>query len=617
MKYNYKNIGLKYKKDMAGTLDTTFGTNGYTLSDMGGNLYSQVISQVIDSNNCTIVTGFTNASPGSKFQLYLAKYTSTGVLDTAFGGGGKGYILGDYYTGQASRGNSLVLDSTGNILVTGVADDSNGDSRLLLAKYKSIGELDTSFGGGKGWLTSDFGYSSSDYYTAGDSLALDSSGRIVVTGDVGYNSDTRNSVLFVLARYTSSGDLDKTFGGNGTGWANTTDSIINRYGGKSIIIEQTTGSIIVMGRNNGGGGDADSVLVVKFSNNGILDTKFGSGKGYIIVEGETWNSNSDYSGFILDKFNRIIVTSSSNTSVYDNTSDTLLVRYTVDGTLDTAFGENGGYTITTIPNYNSAGIALVIDSNDRIIVTGIVSTIDNTISKTLLLRYTSGGKLDTTFGGSGLGYSINSFGVPSHGVEASFGYAVSLDNNGLIVVSGVASVSTGQDSFIARFYNSDIVTTTSTTTIPYSTTSTTTHYQPICLVAGTPILTDQGIVAIEKIDPKKHSINHKRIIAITKSITPEEHLVVIEANSFGPNVPTQRTIMTPGHHIMVKGSLVPAKNLLGRVRGVHSVPYNGKDVLYNVLMENHDVMIANNMVIETLHPTNKVARRIISELNKQ
>lgn len=566
---------------MAGTLDTTFGTNGYTLSDFGGNIISQAYAQVIDSNNCTIVTGSTQNN--SRNQLYLAKYTSRGVLDTTFGAG-KGYVLGDYYTGKVSEGNSLVLDSTGNILVTGVAYDNNGVGKLLLAKYSGNGELDSSFGGGKGWITSDFGYSSADYFTIGYSLTIDSSGRILVTGGVRSTIGEGIPVLFVLARYTSSGVLDKSFGGNGTGWSNITDSTINIYSGDSVIIEKTRSSIIVLGVDQSGGlADTTPVILAKFTNNGILDTTFGSGKGYIIVEGDTWSSQSEYVGFVLDKFNRIIVT-----SVYRG-KNTLLVRYTPDGALDTTFGENSGYTITHIPNYISSGISLVIDSNNRIVVTGLVQNSDQTINKTLLLRYTSNGILDKTFGGNGLGYSITSFGS-----NYSYGKSVSLDNNGRIIVSGYATVSTGQDSFIARFYNE--------------------NNEPICLPAGTPILTDQGLVAIELIDPKKHTIAHKAIVAITTTISPEKHLVCFEANSMGINCPSKRTLMTPGHEVLYKGKLVQAKHFIGRVNGVHTVPYNGKDVLYNVLQETHGLMRVNNMLVETLHPENKVARQILGNL---
>ena len=72
--------------------------------------------------------------------------------------------------------------------------------------------------------------------------------------------------------------------------------------------------------------------------------------------------------------------------------------------------------------------------------------------------------------------------------------------------------------------------------------------------------------------------------------------------------------MTPGHCVLYRGQLIQAKHFVGNVNGVHTVPYNGKDVLYNVLMDKHSVMAVNGMVLETLHPSNKVAKKILGEL---
>jgi microcompartment protein CcmK/EutM len=143
-------------------------------------------------------------------------------------------------------------------------------------------------------------------------------------------------------------------------------------------------------------------------------------------------------------------------------------------------------------------------------------------------------------------------------------------------------------------------------------TTTTTTTEPICLPAGTPILTDQGLVNIELIDPKKHTISHKRIVAVTKTITPEKHLICFEKYTLGLNTPTKRTMMTPGHEVLYRGKLVQAKHFLGRLNGIHTVPYNG-EVLYNILQEKHGLMSVNNMVIETLHPENKVAKEILGK----
>jgi hypothetical protein len=137
--------------------------------------------------------------------------------------------------------------------------------------------------------------------------------------------------------------------------------------------------------------------------------------------------------------------------------------------------------------------------------------------------------------------------------------------------------------------------------------------EPICVVAGTPIHTDQGIFAIERLDTTIHTIGRKRIVSITKAITPEKHLICFEEHSLAINCPTKRTIMTPGHEVLYKGKLVQAKQFLGKLDGVHTVPYDGKTV-YNVLQEKHRLMVVNNMTVETLHPQNKVAKRILDAI---
>jgi hypothetical protein len=135
--------------------------------------------------------------------------------------------------------------------------------------------------------------------------------------------------------------------------------------------------------------------------------------------------------------------------------------------------------------------------------------------------------------------------------------------------------------------------------------------EPICLVSGTPIRTDQGIVAIDNIDTTIHTIGNKRIVAVTKAITPEKNLICFEPHSITINCPTKRTVMTPGHEVLYKGKLVQAKHFVGTINGVHTVPYDGK-VVYNVLLQQHGVMSVNNMIVETLHPENKVAKRILN-----
>jgi hypothetical protein len=130
---------------------------------------------------------------------------------------------------------------------------------------------------------------------------------------------------------------------------------------------------------------------------------------------------------------------------------------------------------------------------------------------------------------------------------------------------------------------------------------------PVCFPAGTPVQTDQGSIAIEKINPKVNTIRNKNIVAITKTVTIEDKIVCIEKDSLGPNIPSQKTYISRNHELFYNKQMIKAKNLIGVVDGVYNKKYNG-EILYNVLLDKHDKMIVNNLIVETLDPTNIIAK---------
>jgi len=129
----------------------------------------------------------------------------------------------------------------------------------------------------------------------------------------------------------------------------------------------------------------------------------------------------------------------------------------------------------------------------------------------------------------------------------------------------------------------------------------------ICFPAGTPVNTDQGVIAIDKINPLRHTINGKRILHITQTVSVDKYLICIEKGALGPNTPTSRTVMTKQHKILYQGALVPAERLLDFPTGVKKVKYDGQ-LLYNILLEQYGVVRINNLTCETLHPDNAIAK---------
>jgi hypothetical protein len=129
----------------------------------------------------------------------------------------------------------------------------------------------------------------------------------------------------------------------------------------------------------------------------------------------------------------------------------------------------------------------------------------------------------------------------------------------------------------------------------------------ICFIAGTPITTDQGNIPIEKINPSVHTIRNKKIVAITKNITLNKYLVCFEKDALGINTPSQKTIISKNHKLCYNGEMRNAKEFIKDFEHVTKVKYTGT-ILYNVLLEEHDTIMVNNMICETLHPENGVAK---------
>jgi hypothetical protein len=90
-------------------------------------------------------------------------------------------------------------------------------------------------------------------------------------------------------------------------------------------------------------------------------------------------------------------------------------------------------------------------------------------------------------------------------------------------------------------------------------------------------------------------------------VTTDTYLICFEKNALGPNMPSASTCMTKDHKLMFEGHYRPAEQFLILFKKVKKVPYNG-EILYNVLLKNYATLQVNNLVCETLHPDNIIAK---------
>jgi len=128
----------------------------------------------------------------------------------------------------------------------------------------------------------------------------------------------------------------------------------------------------------------------------------------------------------------------------------------------------------------------------------------------------------------------------------------------------------------------------------------------ICFLKGSFVETDQGNYSIETLQPGIHTIQQNRIVAITRTTGEPHCLVKIIKDSISDNVPNKDTILTRCHKVRHENRMREAFRIPGTIR---DISYNG-ETLYNVLLDHHGIMKVNNMVVETLHPENKVTKLI-------
>ncbi len=293
---------------------------------------------------------------------------------------------------------------------------------FALTRYNNDGSIDESFGI-DGTVISDI--SSDDQFTK--ALSIQSDGKILVAG----NRDLGSYDNVVLLRYNTDGSLDTSFG--------TAGEVVFSTGGSdhTALTDMTLtsdGDIVGTGFVNSGGDD--SIVVMRFTADGILDTTF-NGSGYKLIN--TGSGDASGNAVQLHSDNRIVVIGERYNG---STTETRIVRLNTDGTLDTSFSGDGH--VQLVDGNNLSPTTLAIDGDDKIILGGYS---DASGDPSQIVRLLSNGSLDISFAGSGY---VNVY--AGSGDESVFNLTV--DSEGRIVVVG--DVFNGSDDDISIFrLNSD------------------------------------------------------------------------------------------------------------------------------------------------------------------
>ena len=343
--------------NLDGTLDASFNGNGMALTNVAGFPYSAA------------------AQPDGKLLVVgngplLVRFTTDGKLDSTFGGGGvvsvdsgsRKIAVSSYAVGVQDDGMIVVAGSYGGVMTAW--------------RFTSAGSPDISFGTN--------GRESINFVSNSGSLALTlalqyigAEQRIVLGGFTNQPTRKSNNDNFALARLTSTGQLDSSFGTGGM--------VVQDFGTSADIVY---GLAVDAGNGLIAGGEVNystgrAFVLARYQTDGTPDSTFGSGGA------ATWqipNTNAYLQTIALQADGHILATGWVSPASVNNMA---LVRFTANGVLDTTFGSNGAVTNTFVASGATSAVAygLAVQPGDGKIVIGGSANITSTTTELSLARY--------------------------------------------------------------------------------------------------------------------------------------------------------------------------------------------------------------------------------------
>jgi uncharacterized delta-60 repeat protein len=226
----------------------------------------------------------------------------TGGLDRSFGISGYVSTRLGATTSPGVSMSRVVVQPDGKIVVGGSVDD-----HPVVARFNSDGSPDAGFG------SSGVARDSSVSSFGGTSVALDSAGRILVSGVVGPATGAG------VVAFTPAGAVDTTFGSSGMAQA-------SGFGATDLVLQEPGDKIVVVG------GDGTKGGLARFTPAGTLDPSFGT-SGVTRTGGV-----SEVEYVAIDSAGRIVAAG-------QDSANTAIERFTSSGTLDTTFATSGHLTV--------------------------------------------------------------------------------------------------------------------------------------------------------------------------------------------------------------------------------------------------------------------------------
>jgi uncharacterized delta-60 repeat protein len=320
----------------SGGLDKTFSGDGKTATDFGDSEIAFAVAaapggKVVAAGIRTELSGFFNEDCCYS-DLVVARYTSKGKLDPAFGDGGKVVVDLQSSAGQDGFVSAVAVQPDGKVIIgaTGVVSPTvptQPDLResvvsMIIVRLDNTGILDPTFGTG--------GITALNVDGATNSLAdleLQGDGSVVVAG----TTDAADSPGYIVARLLTTGTLDPTFGPGG--FVRTAFDG-GRASAAALAIHAKSGKVVVAGRRTG---TRSAVVLARYLPDGSLDAAF-SKDGRVVSGSKQEMAANDLA---VGPDGKPVVLAGVLSCPPPCTSLGRVVRWTTKGSVDKKFGYKG------------------------------------------------------------------------------------------------------------------------------------------------------------------------------------------------------------------------------------------------------------------------------------
>jgi uncharacterized delta-60 repeat protein len=298
----------------------------------------------------------------------ITRLNSNGSVDTSFGANG---TIDTDFSVQYPVPYKVVVQSDGKILVGGKL--CSGTGAIALARYNANGSLDSSFGTNG---IASFPTISNQWIS---DMVQRSDGKILLALDI------NGTVYFRVACVNSDGTLYAGFGSNGVATYSTVSTA------PAAMTLMSDGRFLVAGNFTG------VSKVIRANPNGSLDTTFGTNGVQSVSFGPTYTTIHSVA---VDSAGRVVLGACVSGSG-NNTADFAVARLNSDGTFDTTFGGTGKVITDVAGSLDDVAYTMVVQSDNKIVLTGYAETSDN-VDQVAIVRYGIDGSLDTTFDNDGI-----------------------------------------------------------------------------------------------------------------------------------------------------------------------------------------------------------------------